>query len=287
MKTSDKLVIGVIVCGVAYVCISPFLQMILPASNPLSPAATESAAPPASSSGLDLSDAIMHGKDSAGERDATMQKRFLATTGLDKSEGGDQAKAEALLKELAAQVTSGKKESALKLTDSFLTFLKEHPGLDKRYCVLGNTLGLQTAYEAGLKERAAQYGKAAHNLSRQIDDYMMERIEPTYFKSIGIEADFDGIDSAFAKYDELFAARNLNGLGAVAEDLNNKVVGLPADSFEHLRADMYSAYAGLAGNGDKSKAREKLEQVAQRADTAGDTGIAAKCKAMAAAIAKL
>lgn len=173
------------------------------------------------------------------------------------------------------------------MTDSFLAFLKEHPGLDKRYCVLGNTLGLQTAYEAGLKERAAQYGKAAHDLSRQIDDYMMERIEPTYFKSIGVEADFDGIDSAFAKYDELFAARNLNGLGAVAEDLNNKVVGLPADSYEHLRADMYSAYAGLAGNGDKSKARERLEQVAQRADTAGDTGIAAKCKAMAAAIAKL
>lgn len=280
MKASDKLVIGVIVCGAAYVCISPFLQMILPTSAPLPPAAS-------SSSSIDVPDAIMHGKDSAVEKDAAMQKRFLATSGLDKSEGGDQAKAEALLKELAAQVTAGKKENALKLTDSFLAFLKEHPGLDKRYCVLGNTLGLQTAYEAGLKERAAQYGKAAHDLSRQMDDYMMDRIEPTYFKSIGIEADFDGIDSAFAKYDELFAARNLNGLGAVAEDLNNKVVGLPADSYEHLRADMYSAYAGLAGNGDKSKASEKLQQVAQRADTAGDTGIAAKCKAMAAAIAKL
>jgi hypothetical protein len=50
---------------------------------------------------------------------------------------------------------------------------------------------------------------------------------------------------------------------------------------------MYSAYAVVAGGGSKSLAQKQLEQVAQRADTAGDTGIAAKCKAMAAAIAKL
>jgi hypothetical protein len=294
VKVSDKVVLGVIICGVAYVCVSPFLQLIVPA--PSTPVSTDSTTAQAdgkalktvSGAGQDLNvaDAIIHLNDPPGDKDEAMRQRFLEKLHSVQSDDG-RLEAERLLKELANEVTAGHTDQALKLTDPLLTFLQDHPHLDKRYCVLTNTLGLQMAYKAGLKERASAYGKAAHSLSRQIDDYMIDRIEPTYFRSIGIEADFDGIDQAFKRFDDLFAARNLEGLSAVSSELEDKVVGLPADSFEHLRADMYSAYAAVAGGGSKTLAQKQLEEVAQRADTAGDTSIAAKCKAMAAAIAKL
>lgn len=314
MKAKEKLIIGVIVAGAAYVLVSPFLQLLLPEPGAPAPAASQvsdaqsaalvdaSSPKPLSKLGAgsepDIAGSIMHRSE---DKDKALQERMLSKMGLiganhadGKSEdeilaglsAGDENEG-LRLTELSASVDAGKYAVALKQADSFLVYLKEHPHADAHYPVLVNTLAMQAAFKAGQRSKAVLYGREAERLSRLQSDYLIDRIEPTYLRSQGIEADYETIANDFKKFDEEFDARNMAALPALAESLEEKVGALPADSFARLRADMYAVYADLANQGDRQKVSSRLMAVAARADTAGDAFLAQKCQGLVQAIKEL
>ena len=292
-----KWILAVIICGAAWVGVSPFIGVMLAKDKHLE----LSGKPPEP---LDI------GKIVTAERSERTTPSFLpsAPTVLGKADGDairerfhqsiistkpagnsntsstssstssvSSSSIEDRLKQLTALFRANKDEELLGQVDKFIDDADRTPGNQAECKILADCLAMQSAARLHKPDLAKSYGQKAKAASRASGNYLMRMIDAAYYGMLGSKVDFVAVQKLVEQYEADAAASRKPEALAKGKQLLALTDSLPAESYYRMQARIYRAYSQFNSDGDEAKARRELLAIKKDAVASDDKDWAKVC----------
>jgi hypothetical protein len=286
-STSGKILIAVIVSGVLYVGLSPFIGSLLVKNNEKTQIAR--APEPAITQIHPLPSERVEIAQKAAQKsakDAAILDRFKKNTAVlsqstsagSATSSAAKAEIDVSLKKITAMAIANDDVAGMAEVDRMLAANNALPSPDPQYTVSAAMLGTQMASHSGNLEKSKAYSDIALAASRKADDYKIAEIEAKYYALRGSKVDFERLNAVITQFEADYDARRVDNLKRLASELTAATVSLPAGSFFRLKATLLAAFADLASSGNGEAGIKAFERVKKNSEDAGDTAMARVCE---------
>lgn len=297
-NTSGKVLIAVIVAGVLYVGASPFIGAMLAKNNEKTQIAR--APEPAIAQIHALPEERTLQADKATQSKAIVDRfRSNISAALPSSSSSSSSSENAVaansatkaefdvsLKKITELNNAKNYTEGLAEADRLLARLSATPDANPQFMVAAAGLATQMADSAGQPDKTRAYSDIALKASRKANDFMIEKIEPAYYRARGSKVDFDRVSAVISEFQTEYDARRTTNLKRLAAEATAATVSLPAGSFFRLKATALEAFADLALTGNGKVAMTAFERIRKASDDAGDKGMVSVCDDVINAIKK-
>lgn len=182
------------------------------------------------------------------------------------------------MNQLTALHQSGQWIDGMTKADEFLRALDCTPSAYPEYRILTAALALQMAAMAKDSGKAEHFGKLAMQLSRNHENYQLEKIEASYYQVVGHKVHFAELLAALDSLASEFSSLTSEEAIERSEALVTACGSLPSTSIFRLKADLFVAFAKQPLENDAFNGMRRFAAVQSNAESVGNRVIENLCK---------